>query len=149
MIKLNEFGAYMRYLNLITLLGLLALGYMLIQSNNKIAQLEQSVSSLEKRYQNQELVLNATQQQLALLQSQSKDMESRSLKGLAEKANGALFKGLEDLLNSVGDEVQRAKENIEKYQQPDSNDTSKNSSTDNSRTQDSNTKEQQTSGSRT
>lgn len=108
----------MRYLHIITLLAIVGLGYVQWTEHREIKLMQQQLLQLQENNGRQAALLESTQQQLLTLQSRSKQLESETLKGLAEKANGAFFKGLESLLDSVGEEVKRAKKNIENHQQP-------------------------------
>lgn len=106
----------MRYLTLALLFAVLGLATWQWLGQEKMNQLEAQVAELTSG--NQQLVeaLKVTQDKLLAQQLHAKQLESQTLKGLAGKANGAFFKGLESLLNSVGEEVERAKKSIEQQQ---------------------------------
>lgn len=110
----------MRYLTLVLLLAVLGLAAWQWQGQEKINQLTDDVAKLQGDNQQLAKALKVTQDSLLAQQLHAKQLESQTIKGLAGKANGAFFKGLESFLNSVGEEVERAKKSVEQQQSPQS-----------------------------
>ena len=110
----------MRYLSVLSLILVLILAFMQFQQGRELSAMEQQLSELTQAKAQQDAQLQAAIAEIAFLRNKARELEQNSLQGMADKANGALFKGLENLLDSVGNELKKAQQNLQQRQQDNS-----------------------------
>jgi len=103
----------MRYITILTAAAVLILASLHLL-NDDASVFEHRLASLDKAYKLQSAELTAVKNELNFLRQRTKELQDNSLQGIAEKANNGLFKGLGNLFDSVGRELKRAQDQIEK-----------------------------------
>lgn len=90
----------------ILIVAVLALAWMNYQTTQQLQQSERHIALLQES-------LSSTQQQLAQVQNQVTELDKASVQGLVKEANGAILDGWEALVNSVENEVRKAREALQ------------------------------------
>lgn len=103
----------MRYITIVTAAAVLILASLHFL-NDDLSALEQRFDKLDQAFKQQSAELAAVNSELKFLRQRTKELQDNSLQGIAEKANNGLFKGLGNLFDSVGRELKRAQDQIEK-----------------------------------
>lgn len=99
-------------LSVILLIAVVVLGWMQYQTQQQLVQSERQIVVLQES-------IAATQNQLATMQNKVTELDKTSVQGLVKEANGAILDGWEALVNSVENEVRKAREAMQDDNQND------------------------------
>lgn len=94
----------------ILLIAVVALGWMNYQTREQLLQSERQIAVLQDS-------ISLTQKQLVEMQGKLTELDKTSVQGLVKEANGAILDGWEALVNSVENEVRKAREAMQHQNQ--------------------------------
>lgn len=93
-------------ISVILLIAVLVLGWMTYQTREQLLQSERQIAVLQES-------ITVTQQELVQVNGKLEELNKTSVKGLVKEANNAILDGWEALVNSVENEVRKARESME------------------------------------
>lgn len=94
----------------ILLVAVVVLGWMNYQTREQLLQSERQIAVLQDS-------ISLTQKQLVEMQGKLTELDKTSVQGLVKEANGAILDGWEALVNSVENEVRKAREAMQHQNQ--------------------------------
>lgn len=107
----------MRHLNIILLVIVIILAGFMYMGWQQQSLMQVQLTELSSKNQHLSDTLVASRDEIAFLNTKILDMERSSVKGLAKQANGAFLDGWESLMGVVGKEIERARKDIEAFNQ--------------------------------